>query len=386
MELIQQDPLNRGRIWPQWLNVVYFRRGVATFYPVYLSSSSAEVPELAGRPRPDFLLPAGKGLGYGLFLPDDASLSFLLAHLDAVEDELLRGVIWLTLWDAMLEGRVDPPVLFQAGLNHLPAEKDELIVNRMLADLRTIYWKFFDVALRQQWAVSLEEMLWRLLHVTDSPTLKASLFSTFRSIAITNDGVKKLRQIWLGRLTLPDLRLSERDHTALAAELALRQVKGYEGILQTQLRRIKNADRRERLRFVLPALSADPEERRAFFAALKEEKNRQHEPWVLEAMRYLQHPLRVQQPDSPRIDMILPALELVEEIQRTGDIFFPKRWLDATFSGHNSPEAAEVVVRFLQTRPDYPPRLKGKILQAADYLFRAARLLYGWNYPALKTE
>ena len=60
----------------------------------------------------------------------------------------------------------------------------------------------------------------------------------------------------------------------------------------------------------------------------------------------------------------------MEEIQATGDIFFPRRWIGATLSGHQSPEAAAIVRTFLEERPDYPYRLRNKILMAADLLFR----------------
>ena len=38
---------------------------------------------------------------------------------------------------------------------------------------------------------------------------------------------------------------------------------------------------------------------------------------------------------------ILPSLALMEEIQVTGDIFFPRRWITATLSGHQSASAAK---------------------------------------------
>jgi aminopeptidase N len=92
---------------------------------------------------------------------------------------------------------------------------------------------------------------------------------------------------------------------------------------------------------------------------------------VLSAVRYLHHPLRAR--DAERY--ILPSLEMIEEIQRTGDIFFPLGWLSATLGGHTSSEAAEIVQGFLDANPDLPPRLRGKLLQAADPLFRASRIL-----------
>ena len=64
----------------------------------------------------------------------------------------------------------------------------------------------------------------------------------------------------------------------------------------------------------------------------------------------------------------------MREIQRTGDIFFPKRWMDATLRGHSSASAALMVRTFLaDLPPGYPDRLRRTILSSADELFRAAR-------------
>ena len=65
--------------------------------------------------------------------------------------------------------------------------------------------------------------------------------------------------------------------------------------------------------------------------------------------------------DSTRLD---------QEIQRTGDIFFPKRWLMATIGQYQSPKAVELVEVYLGKHPDLNPSLKGKLLQAADDLYR----------------
>jgi aminopeptidase N len=72
---------------------------------------------------------------------------------------------------------------------------------------------------------------------------------------------------------------------------------------------------------------------------------------------------------------VIPALQLVHEIQRTGDIFFPKRWADATLGGYQSADVAADVRAFIDGLPaDYPPRLRWVLLASADPLFRAARL------------
>jgi aminopeptidase N len=101
-------------------------------------------------------------------------------------------------------------------------------------------------------------------------------------------------------------------------------------------------------------------------------KNRTHEAWVLDAARYLNHPLRA----AWSRKYIPAALGLVLEIQRTGDIFFPKRWADASLGGYQSAQDAAEVRAFLTSLPpDYPPRLRWVLLSAADPLFRAVKLL-----------
>ena len=128
--------------------------------------------------------------------------------------------------------------------------------------------------------------------------------------------------------------------------------------------------RKARLQFVVPALSDDPAVRDRFFESLKDAANRRREPWVLDGVGYLHHPLRAAASEK----YLRPSLELLQGIQRTGDIFFPKRWMDATLSGDRSTAAAQVVRSFVDRLPrGYPDRLRRVILSSADNLFRAAK-------------
>jgi aminopeptidase N len=72
---------------------------------------------------------------------------------------------------------------------------------------------------------------------------------------------------------------------------------------------------------------------------------------------------------------ILPSLELLQEIQVSGDIFFPKNWLDATLKNYNSESPVHTVTTFLRERPDYNKQLRMKILQSADMMTRANRII-----------
>ena len=169
---------------------------------------------------------------------------------------------------------------------------------------------------------------------------------------------------------MPGVPLAERDFTALAQGLAVRGVQGSAEILAAQRDRIENPDRRAAFEFVMPALSAEQEARDAFFDSLRDPANRGREPWVLTGLRLLHHPLRARGSEV----YLRPSLDLLEEIQRTGDIFFPLSWLQTTLDGHQTATAAAIVEQYLADRPDLAPRLRAKVLQAADGLVRAARI------------
>ena len=61
----------------------------------------------------------------------------------------------------------------------------------------------------------------------------------------------------------------------------------------------------------------------------------------------------------------------------TGDIFFLKRWLDATLVNYRTASAVNMVRSFLAARPDYNEQLSMKILQAAELMFRAQAIVGG---------
>jgi len=198
--------------------------------------------------------------------------------------------------------------------------------------------------------------------------MKSTYFSAFRSTVTTADGITFLERVWRRQEKIPGLTLAEPDEAGMALDLAVRSVPAAAAILQEQRTRFMNPDRKARFEFVMPALSDQQETRDAWFDSLKDVKNRRREPWVLEGLQYLHHPLRAASSEK----YIRPSLDLLIEIQRTGDIFFPTRWMNATLGGHNTRSAASVVREFLSQRKDYPIRLRRIILQAADELLRAA--------------
>jgi aminopeptidase N len=369
----QEDPTGAGRVWPQTLRVRVGREGGSDLVEVELGAEPAVVPIEGGTPT--YVLPNGSGVEYGLFLLDPSSQDHLLAHLPELGTGVERGTAWVTLWDQVLEGRLPPEAFLDLALRALPSEQDELNLSRILSYVSAAYWDLFPPDARAARGPELEQVLWEGVTGPRPATARASFFGAWRGVAMTPAAVARMERLWRGTEALPGLPLSENDQTALATGLALREVPGWSAILDEQGARIANPDRKARFTWVRPSLDADPAVRLAFFDSLRDPANREREPWVLAGLGNLHHPLR----GATALATLRPALDMIEEIQRTGDIFFPGRWLDAALGGHGEVEAAEAVVAFLQARPDLPPRLRGKVLQSADGVWRAARILHGWQ-------
>ena len=85
---------------------------------------------------------------------------------------------------------------------------------------------------------------------------------------LTRDGAGVARARLAARRAVPGLPFAETDEIAMALELAVREVPGWQQILQAQLERTQNPDRKARFAFVMPALSADPPVREQAFDAL----------------------------------------------------------------------------------------------------------------------
>jgi aminopeptidase N len=366
----QRDPVpRRSLVWNQRLQVTLgLPDGIRTI-PVRISDTSVGVQEARGLPAPAFVLPSGGGIGYGGFELDPATLAYFLKDLPAIPDALTRGAAWVALWEQMLDGRATPAAVMDLALRALPRETDEQNVQRILAYTERVYWKFLPPAARQEASPRVERVLRAGLDAAASSSLKSAWFSALRDTARSATTIEWLERVWRKQEEVAGLTLAEPDYTTLALQLAVREVPAWREILDQQLARIENPDRKARFAFVRPVLSPDAADRVKFFEGLKKLENRQREPWVLEALGYLHHPLRAASSEQ----FIPTSLAMLREIQQTGDIFFPKRWMDATLGGHSSATAAQMVKRFLaELPPDYPDRLRRVILSSSDDVFRAS--------------
>jgi aminopeptidase N len=366
------------RIWPQRfdLTLVSPTGQVVQAGDVSSDQATVAVPWAVGKPMPSYVLLNTHGLGYGVFPVAEHlvnNLPELTAHGLLHNQPSVRAATYISLYENMLRGKgKSPSELLAIYERQLANESTDLNIKLLTGQVSDIFWKFSDPHAWAGLAPALENALWQAMLAQPRPGEQKLFFKAYQSIALTPAAQTRLYQIWQTQKAPAQVKLTEDDYTSLALSLAVRDYTAAQPILPQQLARIKNVDRRQRLEFMMPALSPDVAVRDAFFASLKDEKNREKEAWVTSALGYLHHPLR-----QATSEKYLPAsLALLAEIQATGDIFFPASWLQATLGSYQSATAAKTVRTFLDANPTpaYNPQLRLKLLQAADDLFRAQKL------------
>ncbi|WP_461129627.1 M1 family metallopeptidase [Spirosoma aerophilum] len=357
-----------ARLWPQGFQVALVYADHAEELTVNMTQSQITLPEAVGKPVPLLVVFNSSGQGYGIFPVDNAMIS----QLATLKNPVTRASAYINLYENMLSGQgVSPAQLAATYQKLLSNEPEELNLRLLTSQLGDIVWTLTKPENRAALAAAVEQDTWQAMEQETAPGKKKLLFRLYQSIALSKAARDRLYTIWNEQKAPSGVTLTEDDYTSLALALAVRDYPA-DGILTKQLARIKNPDRQKRLAFMMPALSSSVAERDAFFASLASDTNREHEAWVTAALGYLHHPLRA----ATSAKYLPKSLDLLEEIQRTGDIFFPESWLRSTLSNYQTPDAAQLVRQFLIDRPAYNARLRAKLLQAADGPFRASKLIY----------
>ncbi len=301
------------------------------------------------------VIPNCDGRGYGLFGLQLETIELMMNNFGEVEDDLMRQSM-VTMLNEVYEWRnIETECSVYAWLDflidYIPREKNYLIASTLNGYLTK---PMLEVGTAED-----EARIWEIATTCDNPALSRRLKMTLAHVMRSEEVCAKMYDMWSAE---SDKMLNESDYMTLAYELAVRYPERYNEIYTAQLERISNADRRNQFEYIMRGTHPDVEVRDALFESLMEPANRRIEPWTATLLGYLNHHLRQEE----ALKYIYRGLEEMQEVQRTGDIFFPRNWAGALLGGHTSDKAKAEVERFLSDHPDYPRLLRNKILQAAD--------------------
>lgn len=349
----QTDPFDAGNIWQEPLNCRVY--GDEMYEDVVLDISAG----LTAREMPfeiRHIIPNFDGRSYGCFLIYEREAGFLEEIYSEISDPCSRMSVLMTLYENALRSNIDRNGFIEWVSREAVKENESLVLGSMLNYGSKIYWK---AGRPDDYVRSLHDI------AADGSRPVEPRLLAFRALCATakpGDISDELYDVWSDAEGFHGLPLGESDYTSMAYQLMLRFPERYAHIRGIQAGRITNPDRKETFDFVSRACNGSSAECGEFFRYLLTTEGRSIESRTTRALSMLGSPLRDNQPDG----YIIPGLEIIETVQREGDIFFPQQWCGALLNGHDETVADSLISCFLDSRTDLNPLLATKILQCCS--------------------
>ena len=183
--LIQQAPAEHPTLRPHRLKVGLFdiegnslvrRKSVE----LDIEGTATPVPELAGEPTPDLVLPNDDDLTYTKIDLDNRSLATLETHLSGLNDGLARAVLWEALWDMVRDAKLRVADYLAISLANIDVESDAAISGSLIGRMTAAIERYADpsrrASLRENLARDAKQRLSRMAPGTDLQLLWTTAF------------------------------------------------------------------------------------------------------------------------------------------------------------------------------------------------------------------
>uniref|UniRef100_UPI001891B44B aminopeptidase N n=1 Tax=Dietzia sp. SYD-A1 TaxID=2780141 RepID=UPI001891B44B len=115
-----------------------------TFAELDVDAERTTVPEMAGLPVPDVILPNDADLTYCSVRLDERSLDTVLGSIEDVTDSLARTLCWSALWEMTRDARLPARRFVEVVTRAAPREPHIGVVQRVLAQAQTALARYAD--------------------------------------------------------------------------------------------------------------------------------------------------------------------------------------------------------------------------------------------------
>ena len=368
LKLHQQNILAEETLWPiKTKMVLAYKNKSPIVLTISLASATTVVPDVVGKPQPDYIFTNYEDFGYGQFRLDEKSLSYVKTNLTLINDEFLRALLWGAMWDAVREAQLAPMDYLELVCSSLPNERDAITVQQILANSSTAFGSYLSTKQQIAIAPKLEAMFFEQLNKEKDKGLKLTYFRALPSLVSSETGRKNLVGLLSGSVTIPDITLKSKDRWDIITALVSQNDPQAEGLLKAEQKLDSSADG-QRYNFIAIAAGQDKDLKKAYFSRYLEDKELA-ENWIETSLRAFN--------SANQAELTMPylkeALKALPQLKQQRKIFFINEWLSAFIGGQNSKQALKIVQDYLSDS-SLDKDLKLKILEAVDKLERSVKI------------
>lgn len=189
-----------------------------TVLPATITGQRADITEAAGLPRPDFVFPNYGDHGYCKVAIDEASLRYILAHIDRVTDTLLRLQLWSSLWNMVRDQQLSSLRYLELVRAKAPAEHHPELVESVTANALAALGRYVPEHLIEAEAHRFFEAARRALESAPPGDLQKIWARALIGAAATTVDVGELGRLADGEVVIPGLEIDQEMRWAIATK------------------------------------------------------------------------------------------------------------------------------------------------------------------------
>src|SRR6266849_6194932 len=194
--LEQHNVLNEGGTWPMKLRVFALSEsGLPRLADALLRGESASVRAIDGMPEIDFAFANFGDYGYGRFLLDPASREAVLARPEIVQGDLLRALVFGSLWESVRDAELAPLAYLDLVVRVAPVERDPVTLAGLLQRAQVAFLHYASDPQRDTAAESFEQLLSEGMLHADTPGRRITFLRTFTASAWSESARSRLKSL-----------------------------------------------------------------------------------------------------------------------------------------------------------------------------------------------
>lgn len=218
---------------------------LAATAPLTYSGASTAVPALVGTACPDLVYPNYQDWGFAKVELDKKSFASAQASLAAVDDPMLRAMLWQSLWDGVRDGKLPLNEFVATALHNAPLERDYSLLGTELEMLGQA--KHYLDAMRappaylQRTTADMAQMAWRALQANaDNSNFQRRWFGFYTNVASSQADLQRLAGLLDGSVKVAGLEIGQDQRWTIIGRLNRFAYPGSEALIAAELLRDKS--------------------------------------------------------------------------------------------------------------------------------------------------
>ncbi len=217
--------------------------------PATLDAAAASVPAAVGHETPELVFPNHEDHDFVKVALDRASIEFIRAHLERIDDPLLRQLIWQALWMMVRDQQLPATDYVFLAAAKVTTETNPQLVEATLQTVAATVGRYVPDQLKADVAHSAFELAWQALNKVEDPDLRIIWSRALINFALSDDDISRCARLADGELSVPGVSIDQNMRWEIAVRsVAMALPAAWERVLAELERDPSDRGQRQRLR------------------------------------------------------------------------------------------------------------------------------------------